>query len=116
MYPENSNIFTINGGSSSIKFAMYEMAKTPKPIFSGSINRIGLKNTSFNVAYVDRDEKMSYDVYCPGFYEGAIFLILWLKRQNSYDKVKCIGHRVVHGMEYSRSEVIDATLIKELSE
>ena len=76
MYPENSNIFTINGGSSSIKFAMYEMAKTPKPIFSGSINRIGLKNTSFNVAYVDRDEKMSYDVYCPGFYEGAIFLIL----------------------------------------
>tara|TARA_R110002126_G_scaffold19920_1_gene74424 strand:+ start:767 stop:2014 length:1248 start_codon:yes stop_codon:yes gene_type:complete len=114
MYPENSNIFTINGGSSSIKFAMYEMAKTPKPIFSGSINRIGLKNTSFNVAYVDRDEKMSYDVYCPGFYEGAIFLILWLKKQNSYDKVKCIGHRVVHGMEYSRSEVIDATLIKEL--
>ena len=114
MHPEYSNILTINGGSSSIKFAMYEMAKTPKLIFYGCINRIGSATTTFNVSNLDHDEKMGYEIYCPGFYEAAIFLILWLKRQAGFDRVKCIGHRIVHGKAHSCAEVIDATLLKEL--
>ena len=114
MLQENINILTINGGSSSIKFAMYEMAKNLKPLFSGSFNRLGLDDTTFNVTYMGQDEKVSYGIYCPGFYEATIFLILWLKKQADFDKIKCIGHRVVHGMDHSRAEVIDATLLKEL--
>lgn len=114
MLPENSNLITINGGSSSIKFAMYEMAKTPKLIFSGSINRIGLNGTTFNVNYIDQYENVGYEIYCPGFYEAAIFLILWLKKQAGFDRIKCVGHRIVHGMNHTHAEVIDATLLKEL--
>tara|TARA_R110002153_G_scaffold186619_2_gene339728 strand:+ start:206 stop:1405 length:1200 start_codon:yes stop_codon:yes gene_type:complete len=114
MLPENSNLITINGGSSSIKFAMYEMAKTPKLIFSGSINRIGLNGTTFNVNYIDQYENVGYEIYCPGFYEAAIFLILWLKKQTGFDRIKCVGHRIVHGMNHTHAEVIDATLLKEL--
>jgi acetate kinase len=68
MVPENSNLLTINGGSSSIKFATYEMAKTPKLIFSGSINRIGLTRTTFNVSNLENDEKTGYEIYCPDFF------------------------------------------------
>ena len=114
MLPENSNLITINGGSSSIKFAMYEMAKTPKLIFSGSINRIGLNGTTFNVNYIDQYENVGYEIYYPGFYEAAIFLILWLKKQTGFDRIKCVGHRIVHGMNHTHAEVIDATLLKEL--
>lgn len=113
MYSENSNLLTINGGSSSIKFAMYKMAEDPMLLFYGSIDRIGMDNTVFNVAYENK-EKDSLEIYSPGFYEAAIFLILWLKKQPGFDRVQCIGHRIVHGMNYTEAEVINASLLKEL--
>ena len=59
MKPGNSNILTINGGSSSIKFAMYEMAENPNKILSGQIKRIGLHNPAFTVTKNISDEKKS---------------------------------------------------------
>ncbi|ASV30867.1 acetate/propionate family kinase [Maribacter cobaltidurans] len=114
MLPENTNLLTINGGSSSIKFAMYKMVMNPEPLFSGSIDRIGLDGTTFNFTYPDNDEKISYKIYCPGFYEAAIFLVLWLKKQPGFDRVTCIGHRIVHGLNHTHAEVINASLLKEL--
>ncbi len=116
MYLENSNLLTINGGSSSIKFAMYEMAENPMPISSGSINRIGLQNTEFNITDNNTKKNTSYDVYAPGFYEAATFLILWLKKQPDFSKVKCIGHRIVHGMNHKQAEVISASLLMQLKQ
>ncbi|NDV45030.1 acetate/propionate family kinase [Flagellimonas sediminis] len=116
MLPENSNLLTINGGSSSIKFAMYEMAINPKPLFFGSIDRIGLDGTTFNLTYPENDEKIGNRIYCPGFYEAAIFLVLWLKKQPCFDRVTCIGHRIVHGLNHTHAEVINASLLKELKD
>jgi len=113
MLVENSNLLTINGGSSSIKFAMYEMAKDPILILSGSIDRIGSNNTAFNVTYENK-EKESFEVYSPSFYEASIFLILWLKKQPDFARVKCVGHRIVHGMNHTEAEIIDTSLLKEL--
>jgi len=113
MVPENSNLLTINGGSSSIKFAMYKMVENPMLIFSGSIDRIGMDTTVFKFTN-DNKEKESFEVYAPGFYEAAIFLILWLKNQPGYNKVQCVGHRIVHGMNHTEAEVINAYLLKEL--
>lgn len=115
MVPENSNLLTINGGSSSIKFAMYEMAKDPILIFSGSIYRIGLANTVFNVTHKNK-ERESFEIYSPGFYEAATFLILWLKKQAGFDRVKCIGHRIVHGKDHTKAEIISNALLKELKQ
>ncbi len=113
MLPENPNLITINGGSSSIKFSMYEMAEDSVQIFSGSIDRIGSDNTVFIVNYENR-EKESFDVYTPGFYEAATFLILWLKKQPGFDRVQCIGHRIVHGMDHTEAVIISTALLKEL--
>ena len=42
MKPVDSNILAINGGSSSIKFALYGAVKPLKRRLSGKIDRIGL--------------------------------------------------------------------------
>ena len=57
MKPENSNILTINSGSSSIRFAIYEMSENPNKILSGQIKRIGLNNPLFTVTNNVSDEK-----------------------------------------------------------
>ena len=42
MKPANLRILTINGGSSSIKFALFEVGDSLRRILEGGIERIGL--------------------------------------------------------------------------
>ena len=42
MMPDNSRILTTNGGSSSIKFAVFETRDALRRVLEGSIERIGL--------------------------------------------------------------------------
>ncbi len=41
MEPANPRIVTINGGSSSIKFALFEVGSSLQRVLSGAIERIG---------------------------------------------------------------------------
>ena len=41
----NNSLLTVNGGSSSIKFALYEMNRSLTPLFNGKIDSIDTKNT-----------------------------------------------------------------------
>ena len=41
-------VLTINGGSSSIKFALFEPVEPPKRSLTGEVERIGLANTGIN--------------------------------------------------------------------
>ena len=54
MKTANANILTINGGSSSIKFALYEAVKPLKRGLHGTVDRIGLSGT--NLTFTDTDE------------------------------------------------------------
>lgn len=115
MKQENLNILTINGGSSSIKFAMYGMAENPNKIVSGQIKRIGLHNPAFTVTKSTSDKKNQIKIDAKDFKEAAEFLIDWLNKQKYFDQVSCIGHRIVHGMEHTHPEIIDDKLLKELN-
>ena len=42
-------VLTLNGGSSSIRFAVYEAGKTPRRQFYGKIDRIGVGGTNLVV-------------------------------------------------------------------
>tara|TARA_R110000868_G_scaffold83058_4_gene234697 strand:+ start:17311 stop:18447 length:1137 start_codon:yes stop_codon:yes gene_type:complete len=95
---------------------MYKMAENPVPIFSGSITQIGSTNEIFKISRDKGIKTKSREIYAPGFYEAATFLILWLKKQPDFNKVKCIGHRIVHGMNHKQAEVISASLLRELKQ
>ena len=43
-----SSVLTINGGSSSIKFALFDQVEPPKRSLTGAVERIGLANTVIN--------------------------------------------------------------------
>ncbi|MBK5271455.1 MAG: acetate/propionate family kinase [Bacteroidia bacterium] len=111
----NSNILIINGGSSSIKFALYGMDEKLKKILSGQIKRIGLDNPEFSVAHNLTHEKNEIIIDTTNFKEAAELLIEWLKKQKYFEETACIGHRIVHGMNHTHPEIIDESLLKELN-
>jgi acetate kinase len=49
MEPANPRILTINGGSSSIKFALFEAGDSLRRVLEGGIERIGLPDAIFQV-------------------------------------------------------------------
>ena len=55
-------ILSINGGSSSIKFAFYKISEQFSEIFKGEIEKIGAKNVKFNFTSAQNIQK---DSYCP---------------------------------------------------
>jgi len=46
------HILTINGGSSSIKFALFEAGNSLRRILEGGMERIGLPEATLQVCYV----------------------------------------------------------------
>jgi len=112
---KNKNILVINGGSSSIKFALYDMAENFIQIFSGQIKRIGLSGPEFTVINNIR-EKNEIIIDAKNFTEAAEVLIEWLKKQKDFEKTICIGHRIVHGMKHTEAEIIDEDLLHEINQ
>ncbi len=114
MVPENSYLLTINGGSSSIKFAVYGMDIKLNKMISGEIKRIGLDNPEFIITNILTNEKNEIKIDGTNFKEAAEVLLGWLKEQEFFEAIKCIGHRIVHGLEHTHPEIIDDDLVKEL--
>src|SRR5664279_3412768 len=64
MKPANARILTINGGSSSIKFALFEAGDSLRRILEGGIERIGLPEATFRVKGLDQADNFSRLVTC----------------------------------------------------
>ena len=59
MKPDNPRILTINGGSSSIKFALYQTGEPLEQSFHGNVDRIGLPGTNLTFSDSTRNQKGS---------------------------------------------------------
>ena len=62
MKPSNARILTINGGSSSIKFALFEAGDSLRRILEGAIERIGLPEAALRVKGLDQADNFSRPV------------------------------------------------------
>jgi acetate kinase len=58
----NSRILTINGGSSSIKFTLFEAGDSLRRILAGSIERIGLPESVFAVKGLNKADNFTRSV------------------------------------------------------
>lgn len=108
------SILTINGGSSSIKFALYQTGEAPERKFYGKIERIGLSGT--NLVFNDpiTNHKGNLTIAASDHRSAANFLIDWLEEQNNLESVQAVGHRVVHGMQHTAPELVTQELLDEL--
>jgi acetate kinase len=110
----DSNILTINGGSSSIKFALYEAVKPLKRRLHGMVDRIGLSGTNLTFHDADGKPSASRKLVVADHKSAANFLLDWLEKQNDFSSVKAVGHRVVHGMKHTEPELVTKKLLDEL--
>jgi acetate kinase len=107
-------ILTINGGSSSIKFALYKAGEIPTRLLQGKIDRIGLKDTTLTFHHKKEDQQDTLKVEASDHPSAANFLMNWLEKQKEYASVKAVGHRLVHGMSHTAPELITSALLEEL--
>jgi acetate kinase len=111
---ETRSLLTINGGSSSIRFALYEEGEPLRLLLNGKVDRVGLSGT--NLSFKD-STGLSQDsrIIDPAHHPSAVaFLLDWLETQQVFASVKAVGHRVVHGMTHSAPERITQELLDEL--
>jgi len=115
MKPANPRILTINGGSSSIKFALFEANDSLERILDGGIDRIGLPEATFRVKGVNQADNFSRLVTAPDHTAAVGALMDWIEERCGRDSLTAVGHRVVHGgPKYSQPQRITAEMLEEL--
>jgi acetate kinase len=115
--PTNPRILTINGGSSSIKFALFEGADSLQRILDGGIERIGLPEATFRVKGSDEADNFSRSINAPDHTVAVGALMDWIEGRIGRDVLTAVGHRVVHGgPKYYKPQRITAEMIAELKQ
>ena len=108
-------ILTINGGSSSIKFALFEAGESLQRILEGEIERIGLAESTLRVKGLDSADDFSRPVSAPDHTVAVGVLVDWIEERIGSDALAAVGHRVVHGgPKYSEPQRITTEMVEEL--
>jgi acetate kinase len=108
-------ILTINGGSSSIKLALFEADGSLRRILEGRIERIGLPDATFTVKGLNKAENFSREVTAQDHTAAAAVLMDWIKAKFEHGSLTAVGHRVVHGgPKYSQPQQITRKIMEEL--
>jgi acetate kinase len=134
----NKNILSINGGSSSIKFSLYDIQGSLNRRLTGKIERIGRADAvlTFTDMLSGQQEQSGsaqegrlgsglegrlgsgqrgqLPVRAPGMREAADFLLDWLRQREGGMQLSAVGHRIVHGLGHREPAIIDENLLAEL--
>jgi acetate kinase len=105
-------VLTINGGSSSIRFAVYEAGEALR--LGGMISRIGLNGTNLSVTHPSGKRPVLLPRAAASHGKAADFLLEWIGSQPDFADVKAVGHRVVQGMSHSETAEVTPKLLADL--
>ena len=110
-------VLVINGGSSSIRFALYEPGNKdtpPRQIFDGEVSRpihgqlsLTIKDSAGKPKSVSESDRSD---------SGAEVALLmgWLEQNQILVSLQAVGHRIVHGMAHFQPERVTSELLEEL--
>lgn len=106
-------ILTVNGGSSSIKFALFQAGESLRRVLAGHIEGIGLSQGRFEVK--GEKDPVSRPVAVPDPVTAVNILMDWMGERMQGGELAAVGHRVVHGgPKYWEPQPITPELIAEL--
>lgn len=108
------NVLTINGGSSSIRFAVFEANQPPRRLLQGKLDRIGGADAILSVDDGGGSAPMPTNAKIKEPAAAIDFLLDWLESQPSFKTLGGVGHRVVHGMLHTEPERVTPALLNEL--
>lgn len=110
-------IISINAGSSSLKFSLYNMGDE-SVIASGLFERIGIEGSNYVIKY--NGEKVSEEIELNNHTDAVKVLLdklVALEIISSLEEINGVGHRLVHGKDkYSESVIITDEVVKDLDE
>jgi len=108
------SLLTINGGSSSIRFALYGVEGPLLRQLQGKVDRIGQSGANLRYTSAVGGLTITDTVALDDHRSAAASLVDWLETQPDFASITAVGHRVVHGMTRSEPERITPELIDEL--
>ena len=115
MTPESSSVLTLNGGSSSIRFAVYQTGDPPTRRLHGKVDRVGSPGTTLTFDDPVRTQRDTRGIGDLDHRAAADFLIDWLEQQIGLASLTAVGHRVVNGgATYSEPRRVSPALLDEL--
>ena len=115
MKPSNPRILTINGGSSSVKFALFETGASLRRILGGGIDRIGQPGATLRVKGLNPGDNISRPLTAPDLTAAVDALIDGIEERSGHGAFAAVGHRVVHGgPKYSQPQRITAEMVADL--
>ena len=110
-------ILSVNAGSSSLKFQLYEMPKE-KVLISGVFERIGINDSFYTIKL--NGEKVKKEANLKSHKEAFEILVDELVSNNivtDLNEIKGIGHRIVQGGSYfDKTVVVDEDVISKIDE
>jgi len=116
-------VLSLNGGSSTIKFALYHVGPTLQRSLGGMIDRIGKGYARLTFERLPGRQPGSIDVPATDHGSAVASLIDWLASPDGMSEpdaeagigtISAIGHRVVHGMNHLEPQTITGALLEEL--
>jgi acetate kinase len=114
MKSADSHILTINGGSSSIKFALYQTGEPLERKLHGKLDRIGLSGTNLSFTDATGTSQDTHRIDLTDHRSAIALLLDWLETRLDFASVKAVGHRVVQGMTHSEPERVTPALLDAL--
>ena len=110
-------IISINAGSSSLKFSLFEMTDE-SVLISGAFERIGSDGSCYTITY--NGQKITEEVSLETHTDAVKILLdklVALEVIRSLDEIKGVGHRIVHGgSKYSESVFVTNQVMDDIEE
>ena len=109
-------ILTVNAGSSSLKFTLFEMPEE-KAIASGLFEKIGLNGSSYTIKYNGEKITKEYDLKDHSVAVKKLMdELIALGIIYSLDEIEGVGHRILHGaQEFSEPTVLNKDVVQAIS-
>ena len=110
-----SCVLTVNGGSSSIKFALFAASDPPRLLLAGKLEGIAQPEGKFTVKGQAESDNFSRSVAVPDHTAAVNVLMDWIEHRFTQGELAAVGHRVVHGgPKYFEPQAITKEMMAEL--
>lgn len=104
---------TLNGGSSSLKFALFDLDGRTR-LLGGKFDRLGRSGTTFEIEGTNLP-RQTEGVSATSHAEALDILFDWIDRELGQQVIAAIGHRIVHGgPRYLAHSKVDDAMLDEL--
>lgn len=110
-------VMSVNSGSSSIKFQLFEMP-SENVIASGQVDKIGFEDATFSIKFNNKESKKTLPIMSHTL--GAQLIIDGLIEHEvvaDMNEIEALGHRIVHGAEiFKEHTLVTDKILKQIAD